>query len=163
MNLLVVTTLSSILDNIIPFFIKFIFPHVFAQRKYDIELRNELNDLKEKMTGLSIMNEFAKYAKLQRRCNQLENILKKNMDERLSWRLKLQMLLTYSFHILNGILILLLLYIYKKEPVIILSEGTLWPLQDVLSWPCQHENAISLLVWIMIVRLGVSACIKLRV
>ncbi|XP_025264899.1 tail-anchored protein insertion receptor WRB-like isoform X2 [Camponotus floridanus] len=149
--------------DLVAFISHFIFPHVFAQRKYDIELRNELNDLKEKMTGLSIMNEFAKYAKLQRRCNQLENILKKNMDERLSWRLKLQMLLTYSFHILNGILILLLLYIYKKEPVIILSEGTLWPLQDVLSWPCQHENAISLLVWIMIVRLGVSACIKLRV
>lgn len=51
---------------------------MFAQRKYDIELRNELNDLKEKMAGLSIMNEFAKYAKLQRRCNQVENILKKN-------------------------------------------------------------------------------------
>lgn len=51
---------------------------MFAQRKYDIELRNELNDLKEKMAGLSIMNEFAKYAKLQRRYNQLENILKKN-------------------------------------------------------------------------------------
>ena len=30
------------------------------------------------MAGLSIMNEFAKYAKLQRRYNQLENILKEN-------------------------------------------------------------------------------------
>ncbi|CAL1678331.1 unnamed protein product [Lasius platythorax] len=163
MNLLVVTTLSCIVDNIAPFFIKFIFSHVFAQRRYDIELRNELSNLKEKMAKLSIMNEFAKYAKLQRRNNQLENILKENMSQRLSWRLKLQILLTYSFRILNGILILLLWYMYKKEPVIILSEGALWPIQDFLSWPCQHENAISLLAWIMIVRLGVSACIKLHV
>ncbi|XP_072763622.1 guided entry of tail-anchored proteins factor 1 [Anoplolepis gracilipes] len=163
MNLLVVTTLSCILDNIAPFLIKFIFPHVFAQRRYDIELRNELNSLKEEMAGLSIMNEFVKYAKLQRKYNQLENILKENVNQRLSWRLKLQILLIYSFRVLNGILILLLLYIYKKEPVIILSEGILWPIQDFLSWPCQHENAISLLAWIMIVRLGVSACIKLYV
>ncbi|XP_070172765.1 guided entry of tail-anchored proteins factor 1 [Polyergus mexicanus] len=163
MNLIVVTTLSCILDNIVPFVIKFIFPHIFAQRRYDIDLRNELSNLKEEMAGLSIMNEFAKYAKLQRRYNQLENILKENMDQRLSWRLKLQMLLTYSFRILNGILILSLLYIYKKEPVIILSEGTLWPIQNFLSWPCQHENAISLLAWIMIIRLGASACRKLHV
>ncbi|KAL6424261.1 hypothetical protein ACFW04_009828 [Cataglyphis niger] len=163
MNLLVITTLSCILDNIAPFLIKFIFPHVFAQRRYDIDMRNELSNLKEEMAGLSIMNEFAKYAKLQRRHNQLENILKENMDQRLSWRLKLQMFLIYSFRILNGILMLFLLYIYKKEPVIILSKDTLWPIQDFLSWPCQHENAISLLVWIMIVRLGVSACRKLHV
>lgn len=163
MNLLVVTTLSCILDNISPFLIKFIFSHVFAQRRYDTELRKEMSSLKEDMAKVSMMNEFAKYAKLQRKYNQLESILKENMSQRLTWKLKLQMLLTYGFHMLNGILISLLLYLYTKEPVIILSEGALWPIQDLLSWSCQHENAISLLAWIMIVRVGVSACIKLHV
>lgn len=55
-----------------------IFSHVFAQRRYDIELRKEMSNLKEEMAKLSIMNEFAKYAKLQRKYNQVESILKEN-------------------------------------------------------------------------------------
>ncbi|XP_029166726.1 tail-anchored protein insertion receptor WRB-like [Nylanderia fulva] len=164
MNLLVVTTLICILDNIAPILIKFVnFSHVFAQRRFDIELRNEMSNLKEEMAKLSIMNEFAKYAKLQRKYNQLKSVLKENLNQRSSWKLKLQMTFTYGFRILNGTLIVLLLYLYKREPVIILSEGALWPIQNFLSSPCQHEDAISLLAWIMIVRLGVSACVKLHV
>jgi len=163
MDLLVVSILSCILNNIVPFFIRFISSYVLAQRRYDVELRKELNNLREDMAGLSMVDEFAKYAKLQRRCNHIESILKENMNQRLNQKLKLQMLLIYSFHALNGTLILWLLYMYKNEPVIILSEGMLWPIEDFLSWPCQHRNAISLLAWLLITRLGVSACKKLPV
>lgn len=47
---------------------------------------------------------------------------------------------------------------YKKEPVIILSEGMLWPIQGFLSWPSQHDNAISLTMWVVIARTGIFAC-----
>lgn len=46
--------------------------------KQDIELRNELINLKQEMTGISIVDEFSKYAKLQRRYNKLESTLKEN-------------------------------------------------------------------------------------
>ncbi|XP_036142906.1 guided entry of tail-anchored proteins factor 1 isoform X2 [Monomorium pharaonis] len=153
MDLFVVSTLSCILDLIIPFLIRF---------KYDVELRKELSNLKKDMTGLSMVDEFAKYIKLQRQCNHIESILRGNMNQRLTWRLKLQTLLIYSFYAVNGILILWLLYMYKNEPIIILSENVLWPIQNFLSWPCQHENAISLLAWLVITRLGISACKKLH-
>jgi len=32
------------------------------------------------MSNISVVDEFAKYAKLQRKCNQLENILNKNSE-----------------------------------------------------------------------------------
>jgi len=53
---------------------------VLAQKRYDIELRKELNNLKENMAGLSMVDEFAKCAKLQRRYNHVENILKENSE-----------------------------------------------------------------------------------
>lgn len=95
------------------------------QQKDYIELQDELSNLKKEMTGISMVDEFAKYARLQRKCNQLESILKENSkfkylflfksyiyfvlkilflsieDQRLSSRLKLQMLLTYIFRTLN--------------------------------------------------------------
>lgn len=51
---------------------------MFVQQKDYIELQDELHNLKKEMAGLSMVDEFAKYAKLQRKCNQLENILKEN-------------------------------------------------------------------------------------
>ncbi|KYN30042.1 Tryptophan-rich protein [Trachymyrmex cornetzi] len=115
------------------------------------------------MAGLSMVDEFAKCAKLQRRCNHVENILKENMNQRLNQKIKLQMLLIYSFRVLNGALILWLWYMYKDKPVIVFSDDLLWPIQNFLSWPCQHKNAISLLIWLIITRLGISACKKLCV
>lgn len=53
---------------------------MLAQKKYDIELRKELSNLKEDMVELSMVDEFAKYAKLQRRCNHVESILKENSE-----------------------------------------------------------------------------------
>ncbi|XP_018393313.1 PREDICTED: tail-anchored protein insertion receptor WRB-like [Cyphomyrmex costatus] len=161
MDLLVISTLICILDNIVPFLIRFILSHVLAEKRYDIELRKELNNLKENIAGFSMVDEFAKHAKLQRRYNHVESILKENMNQRLNQKVKLQMLLIYGFRALNGTLILWLSYMYKHEPVIILSEDVLWPIQNFLSWPCQHENAISLLAWLVITRVGVSACKKL--
>ncbi|XP_024872134.1 tail-anchored protein insertion receptor WRB-like [Temnothorax curvispinosus] len=162
MDLLVVSTLGCVLHNIAPFLIRFISSRVLAQKKHDIELRKELSTLKEDMAGLSIVDEFAKYAKLQRQYNHVESILKDNVNQRLNRRLKLQMLLIYSFRALSGTLILWLFYMYKNEPVIVLSEDILWPIENLLSWPCQHENAISLLAWLVIAQLGISACKKLH-
>lgn len=51
---------------------------VVAQKRCDVELRKELSTLKEDMAGLSMVDEFAKYAKLQRRYNHVESILKAN-------------------------------------------------------------------------------------
>lgn len=162
MNLLISSTLICILDHIIPSFIKFIISHIFVQQKDCNELQNELSNVKKEMAGFSMVDEFAKYARLQRKCNQLENILKEKKNQRLNSMLKLHMLLTIIFRMLNGILMLFLLFMYKKEPIIILSEGMLWPIQDFLSWPSQHENAISLVAWVAITKLGISACKKLH-
>lgn len=41
-----------------------------------MELRNDLVHLKQEMTGISIVDEFSKYAKLQRKYNKLESTLK---------------------------------------------------------------------------------------
>ncbi|KAL0117697.1 hypothetical protein PUN28_008835 [Cardiocondyla obscurior] len=162
MDLFIIATASCILDDIAPFLIKFVFSRVYVPNRYDVGLQKELSNLKEEMAGISMVDEFARYIKLLRRSNNVEGILVKNVKQRTNRVLKLRMLLIYVFRALNGILILRLLYMYKNEPVIILPKDILWPIQNLLSWPCQHENAISLLMWLSITRLGISAFKKLH-
>lgn len=51
---------------------------MFAEIKYDTELRNELSELKHEMAGVSMVDEFSKYAKLQRKYNKVGSLLKNN-------------------------------------------------------------------------------------
>ncbi|XP_076247482.1 guided entry of tail-anchored proteins factor 1 [Calliopsis andreniformis] len=160
MNLLIISTLSCVLEYVMPILIKYVTSHLYRLTKHDIEVRNELGNLKKEMAGISMVDEFSKYAKLQRKYNKLEDSLKERANERLSSRMKIQLFMTYGFRMLNGLFILVLLYLYRNKPVIILSKGMLWPLQSFLSWPCDYEDAISLPAWIIISRLVVSMCKK---
>ncbi|KOC63958.1 hypothetical protein WH47_01273 [Habropoda laboriosa] len=90
------------------------------------------------MVGISIVDEFSKYAKLQRKYNKLESVLKEK------------------------VLMLILSYLYNNKPVIILPKGILWPIQSLLSWPCYHEDSISLIMWLIIAKLVVSMCKKIN-
>ena len=57
-----------------------------------MELRNDLVHLKQEMTGISIVDEFSKYAKLQRKYNKLESTLKEKGKIKDEDKLKLNLM-----------------------------------------------------------------------
>ncbi|KAK1132144.1 hypothetical protein K0M31_016275 [Melipona bicolor] len=158
MNLFIISTVSCLLEYIFPSLIRYITSRLYTLNKHDLELRKNLVHLKQEMTGISIVDEFSKYAKLQRKYNKLESTLKEKVNERLSSRMKMQISITYGFRMLNGLLMFILLYLYRNKPVIILPKGILWPIQNLLSWPCYHEDSISMIMWLIIARLVVATC-----
>lgn len=163
MNLLVVSTVGCILECVMPIVIKYIISCLYSITKQDIEFRNELINLKKQMVGISMVDEFSKYTKLQRKYNKLESTLKEKANERLSSRMKIQFFIICSFRMLNGLFMLILLYLYRSKPVIIFPKGMLWPLQSFLSWPCYHEDSISLPMWLAITKLVVSMCKQINI
>ncbi|KOX68060.1 Tail-anchored protein insertion receptor WRB [Melipona quadrifasciata] len=158
MNLFIISTVSCLLEYIFPSLIRYITSRLYTLNKHDMELRKNLVHLEQEMTRISIVDEFSKYAKLQRKYNKLESTLKEKVNERLSSRMKMQISVTYGFRMLNGLLMFILLYLYRNKPVIILPKGILWPIQNLLSWPCYHEDSISLIMWLIIARLVVATC-----
>lgn len=152
MYLLLLSTLSCVLDAFGSSLIKYATIYASAHRKYDTDLKNCLISLRQEMSGLSMMDEFSKYAKLQRKCSNLEQTLKKNARERLSARLKLQAIASISFRLLNGILLAVLLCFHRSEAVVTLPEGALWPLRGMLSWPSANGESVSLVVWLLVTR-----------
>ncbi|CAK9823891.1 Guided entry of tail-anchored proteins factor 1 [Anthophora retusa] len=155
MNLFIISTISCFLEYIVPSLIEYVTSRLYTINKRDVQLRKDLITLKQEMVGISIVDEFSKYAKLQRKYNKLESVLKEKANQRLFSKMKVQVCVTYGFRILNGLLMLILLYLYNNKPVIILPKGILWPIQSLLSWPCYHEDSISLIMWFIIARLVV--------
>lgn len=160
MDLLVLSTLSCGLDHVLPVLIEYVLRCFFAPR-CSVEMKKMVAEWKDELSRISMVDEFAAYAKLQRKCSAAENILNKQRTEQLYRFMERKLVLTWVLRILNRLFILLILYMYTTKPVIILSEGLLWPIQKLLSFPCQDENAISLPVWLTIAQLGISVCKKL--
>ncbi|KAG7188088.1 hypothetical protein KM043_015938 [Ampulex compressa] len=124
MNLLIISTVSCVLEYIVPVIIKRIVTHLYTGRNYDAELRTDLLCLKQEIAGISMVDEFSRYAKLQRKYNKLEGALKEKVNERLMSKMKMQLSITCAFRIFNGMLICALLYLYNTEPVIVLPKDS---------------------------------------
>ncbi|XP_035724489.1 guided entry of tail-anchored proteins factor 1-like [Vespa mandarinia] len=163
MNLLLISTLICILEYIVPIVITYFTAHLYVGKKEEAELRKNLATLRQEMASISMVDEFSKYAKLQRKYNKLENTLKDIEKGRLSSRKKARLLTTYGFRIINGILIVILLYIYNNEPIIKLPKDTLWPINYLLRWPTNYEDSISLIMWFVIAKIAISKCTQIHI
>ncbi|XP_043685484.1 guided entry of tail-anchored proteins factor 1-like isoform X2 [Vespula pensylvanica] len=101
MNLLLISTLICILEYILPILITYFTTHLYVRKKQEVELRKNLVILRQEMASISMVDEFSKYAKLQRKYNKLENTLKDIENGRLSNRRKAKLLTTYGFRFIN--------------------------------------------------------------
>lgn len=47
---------------------------------------------------------------------------------------------------------------YYNESVMKLPKDTLWPINDFLKWPTDHEDSISLIMWFIITKISLLKC-----
>ncbi|XP_043493696.1 guided entry of tail-anchored proteins factor 1-like [Polistes fuscatus] len=163
MNLILISTLICILEYVVPILITYLTIHLYAKKQVEVELRKKYVEVKQEMAGISMVDEFSKYAKLQRKSNSLENQLNQIDKWRLSKRKKARLMMTYGFRIISGILIMILLYMYNNEPVVRLPKDSLWPINYFLSWPTTQEDSISLFMWFIIMRIALFKCNQISV
>ncbi|XP_014205001.1 tail-anchored protein insertion receptor WRB [Copidosoma floridanum] len=158
--LFLLATISCLIDPFAAFIIKFITGWCCKETDEDQEMKKQLISLRKDMSSLSMVDEFSKYAKIQRKCNKLQDVIKEKLSARSTSRMKLKMSLTYGIRILNGIFTTILVFSYRSEPVVIFPTGYLWPVESFLSWPTGIKGCISLPSWIILMRLSVQSLLK---
>ncbi|XP_001599040.1 tail-anchored protein insertion receptor WRB isoform X2 [Nasonia vitripennis] len=157
MSLLILATSSCVLDIFVACIVKIVISWFFLESNEEQILRKDLINTKKEMNSISIVDEFSKYAKLQRKYIKLQAIAKQQINARSTSKFKLELFLTYGAWIINGIFASVLLLFFRKDPVLIFPTGYLWPLEPILSWPTQVAGGISLPAWIVLVKLTISS------
>lgn len=120
------------------------------ESKQETVLQNEISVIRREMTHISMIDEFAKHARLQRRLNTLQEELKCRANARLSLNVKQNVIITYLAQILMWLIMLFLIWNYKYTPVIVVPAKWLSPVGSIFSWPTQEAGAISITVWFII-------------
>ncbi|XP_058805131.1 guided entry of tail-anchored proteins factor 1 [Phymastichus coffea] len=142
--------------SIAAYLVQLVLAWCYFESNYDKTIHKELIALKKEMNNISMVDEFARYAKLQRKYKKLKDEAEVKINARYVARIKLKMMLTYSLRIAAGISTSILLLLYRNEPVIVFSKGYLWPFESVFSFPANVDSCISLPVWILMVRLSIT-------
>ncbi|KAL7301697.1 hypothetical protein TKK_0005696 [Trichogramma kaykai] len=153
---LILATFLSLSEVWNVFLVKFILSWCFNLSDEDHATRAEMLDLKTQMNSISMVDEFAKYARLQRKYNKLNDQLKDKLNDNTQQRLKVRFFLNCGLKTFTILVSAILVFIYRYEPVIRYSEGLFFPFESILSWPTGQENCISLPMWMFVVRTSVS-------
>lgn len=96
-----------------------------------------------------MIDDFARYSKLQRKINQIDIELSDLQNERLKSSIIVKMVCTYGIRAVFALVLLTFSIYYRQSTVGCLSKKIdLFPLTNVISFPNGKDNCISVPFWI---------------
>ncbi|OXA36530.1 guided entry of tail-anchored proteins factor 1 [Folsomia candida] len=122
----------------------------------------EIIQIRKEMGAMSMVDEFAKYAKLQRKLNQLTLDLESSGDCRKSIQTKIY---RWTMGILSGLVAIIYLsllgFVGTSTPVFVVPKTWYFPIQSILAYPSEVEGAISIPIWTLLTRNVISVLVKM--
>ncbi|KAL5241727.1 hypothetical protein ACI65C_009137 [Semiaphis heraclei] len=108
----------------------------------------EISLLKQEQSEISIVKEFAKHTKLQRRINKLNELLKNHIRENSSKNSRIKFICKVSLYVFSIILNLLFVYYYYNKTVLReLPTNWFLPLSWLVRWPSSQVGTMSFVFW----------------
>nr|XP_021155207.1 tail-anchored protein insertion receptor WRB isoform X1 [Columba livia] len=99
------------------------------------EMRAEIQNMKQELSTISMMDEFARYARLERKINKMTDKLKTHVKARTAQLAKIKWVINIVFYILQAALMISLIWKYYSEPVTVLPSKWLAPLERLVAFP----------------------------
>jgi len=115
--------------------------------EYELELRRNLKEVKADLAKISMMDEFAQYAKTERKINKLTEKLSQCSSARSLQASKASWAFTLSMHACLGLSLVMTMWSWGSEPVLLLPQAWLSPISWPLSMPTGVPGGISLPIW----------------
>jgi len=117
--------------------------------------------IRKDMNSMSMVDEFAKYAKLQRRLNQITLDLESSATCRKNLQSRIYKWVLGIISVIIGVIYLSVVGIIgTTTPVFIVPKYWFFPVHTLLSYPTGIEGAISIPLWTLVTRNVVSLIVK---
>ncbi|KAM9171496.1 guided entry of tail-anchored proteins factor 1 isoform 1-T1 [Pangshura tecta] len=99
------------------------------------QMRADIQNMKQELSTISMMDEFARYARLERKINKMTDKLKTHVKARTAQLAKIKWVINIIFYILQAALMISLIWKYYSEPVTVLPSKWLAPLERLVAFP----------------------------
>lgn len=128
----------------------------------ELSLRNKMRIIRTQQLRISIKDDFATHAKLQRQLIKLEDELKETIQERLEKNVKLKLTIQYGFNIVANILLIFSIIYSRHIPLIVLKHD-LYPFESLFGYASGVPHAVTSHAWVIMTRVSIDVIMKATV
>lgn len=153
--------LCNLMKTLLPSISSFLSKMVQKDAEQESEMRAEIQEMKKEQSSISMMDEFARYARLERKINKTTDKLKTHVKSRTAQQAKMKWVVNIVFYILQAALMISLIWKYYSDPVTVVPSRWIAPVERLVAFPTGVAGGVGITCWLVVcnkvVTLGLSA------
>ncbi|KAM3935842.1 guided entry of tail-anchored proteins factor 1 [Leptodactylus fuscus] len=114
------------------------------------QMRSDIQNMRQELSSISMMDEFARYARLERKINKMTDKLKTHVKSRTGQLAKIKWVVSIVFYVLQAALMISLIWKYYSEPVTKLPSKWIAPLERLVAFPTGIEDGVGITCWLVV-------------
>ncbi|XP_024002395.1 guided entry of tail-anchored proteins factor 1 isoform X2 [Salvelinus sp. IW2-2015] len=111
------------------------------------DMRAEIQEMKKEHNSVSMMDEFARYARLERKINKMTDKLKTHVKSRTAQQAKMKWM---------AALMISLIWKYYADPVTVVPSKWIAPLERLVAFPSRVAGGVGITCWLVVCNKVVS-------
>ncbi|XP_018408194.1 PREDICTED: tail-anchored protein insertion receptor WRB [Nanorana parkeri] len=114
------------------------------------QMRSDIQSMRQELSSINMMDEFARYARLERQINKMTDKLKTHVKTRTGQLAKVKWVVSIVFYVLQAALMICLIWKYYSEPVILLPSKWIAPLERLVAFPTGIAGGVGITCWLVV-------------
>ncbi|EDL76664.1 tryptophan rich basic protein, isoform CRA_d [Rattus norvegicus] len=125
----------NVLRILLPTLSSFISRVLQKDAEQESQMRAEIQSMKQELSTVNMMDEFARYARLERKINKMTDKLKTHVKARTAQLAKIKWFISVAFYVLQAALMISLIWKYYSVPVAVVPSKWITPLDRLVAFP----------------------------
>ncbi|KAL2096560.1 hypothetical protein ACEWY4_008708 [Coilia grayii] len=142
--------LCNLVKTLLPSLSSFLSRVLQKDAEQEMEMRTQIQDMKKELSTISMMDEFARYARLERKINKMTNMLKTHVKSRTAHQAKMKWIVNIVFYILQAALMISLIWKYYADPVTVVPSKWIAPLERLVAFPSGVAGGVGITCWLVV-------------
>ncbi|XP_048853727.1 guided entry of tail-anchored proteins factor 1 [Brienomyrus brachyistius] len=142
--------LCNLVKTLLPSISSFLSKVFHKDAEHELEMRKEIQDMKKELSSISMMDEFARYARLERKINKMTDKLKSLVKSRAAYQAKVKWVVNIVYHVLQAVLMISLIWKYYASPVTVLPSQWIVPLERLVAFPSGVPGGVGITCWLVV-------------
>ncbi|KAJ7996066.1 hypothetical protein DPEC_G00233220 [Dallia pectoralis] len=149
--------LCNLVKTLLPSISSYLFKAFQNNVEDEMEMRAEIQAMKKELSSINMMDEFARYARLERKINKITDKLKTYVKSRTGQQAKIKWVINIVYYILQAVLMISLIWKYYADPVMVLPSKWISPLERMVAFPSGVAGGVGITCWLIVCnKLGVN-------
>lgn len=143
--------LFTVLQNYVKDIAVIIGRNIFRASDEELDLRTKMRDMKDELSHINMIDEFARYMKLQRKIDKIMMQIKDTGSNKQKKMAILNLGVKIGLHVLHVLVMLILVFSNRTEPLLQL-QSTYWffPLNKLVALPTGVTGGVGIVCWIVL-------------